>query len=132
MAELTLIVPDAAVAQARAIAASFGPSATGMWTTPLSATGTAPATHWISAGPVGGEFAAFLPVKRVTMVDGEQVITTEPADPVAFAALCEARGITPPTQAAISAIFAVCDVSDQGPFQAMERLGLQIVRVPLQ
>ena len=45
----TLIVPAANVAQARTIAATF-PGGEGMLTSELSATGNAPATHYISSG----------------------------------------------------------------------------------
>jgi hypothetical protein len=53
-----MIVPAAHVALARSLAAGLaGPAGQGMWTTGLSATGAAPATHFISAGQIAYEFA---------------------------------------------------------------------------
>lgn len=57
----TMIVPAALAPLARQLAAGIaGESGQGMWQTPLSATGAAPATHYISAGLVWPEFAALL------------------------------------------------------------------------
>ena len=69
---------------ARELAATVaGPSGSGMWTTPLSATGQEPATHWISAGLISEDFAALLPL--TTYPEDAEPITT-PGNPEAVAA----------------------------------------------
>lgn len=60
-AHLSIIVPDAQVAQARSLCEQLaGPPGAGMFSAPLSADGQAPATHWCSSGAIGEEFAAAL------------------------------------------------------------------------
>ena len=53
---------------ARALAGGLAPDTDtqGMWRTPLSATGEAPATHFISAGLIQEEFAALLGSAQAT------------------------------------------------------------------
>ncbi len=98
----------------------------------LSASGNAPATHYISAGPISSEMAALLPCKSVTTdAEGNQQITTTPGHPELIPALALKAGITV-TPAQITALYAAIDVSDQEPFGAMARLGLQIVQLPIQ
>ena len=123
-----LIVPAANVDLARAIAASFGPGGSGMWTTPLSATGADPASHYISSGFVPPEFAYMVPCQTwETDENGAWVlVSSEPGDPVAvYTAATEAGVIC--TQAEVDALFAAADVTAQEPFVAMGRLGLAIV-----
>lgn len=119
-----LIVPDSIVTTVRALADSFGPSASGMWTTGLSPTGAEPATHFISTGMIGDDFAAIMPFSH----DVDGVWTTEPYDPAAFVALAESAGVTPPPVEQITQIMSMVDVSDQEPFVAMDRLGLQMIQ----
>ena len=122
----TLLVPDSIVATVRCLADSFGPAASGMWTTPLSADGNLPASHWISSGLIGDDFAAIMPFSH----DVEGVWTTDPYDPVAFVALAEASGAVSPPVEQITQIMSMVDVSDQEPFAAMTRLGLQTCNPP--
>ena len=99
-----LIVPDALVAQARTLAESLaGPSGAGMWTTGLSADGTSPATHWISAGLIDKPFADLL--------SSPDALSVAAGVPLAD------------TQALLDA----CDVSEDDAFTAMDRLGLKLV-----
>ena len=121
---LCMIVPDIIVAQVRALADSFGPSAQGMWQTALSTTEELPATHWISSGLIGDDFAAIMPFSHYDE-SGEWV--TDAYDPAAFVALAEAAGIQTPPVEAITQIMSMVDVSDQEPFAAMERLGLKMI-----
>ena len=121
----TMIVPATIAPTVRALADSFGPAAQNMWTTGLSPTGAEPATHWISTGLIGDDFAAIMPYSH--MVD--EVWTTDAYDPAAFVALAELNGVTPPPVEQITQIMSMVDVSDQEPFAAMARLGLQIVNV---
>lgn len=97
----------------------------------LSASGNAPATHYISSGPISDEMAALLPCKSVTTdAEGKQTITTTPGMPEAVPALAAKAGITT-TKAQITALYASIDVSDQDPHAAIARKGLRLVQVPL-
>ena len=128
----TLIVPAANVDLARAIATSFGPGGVGMWTTPLSASGSDPATHYISSGYVPPEYGYLVPLQVWSQdQNGDWVLVgTEPGDPVAVYTAATAQGVVC-TQADIDALFAAADVTEQEPFTAMGRLGLTIINPPL-
>lgn len=129
----TLIIPTAHVDLARAIAASFGPGGDGMFSTPLSATGADPASHYISSGFVPEQFAYMVPCQTWEQdEDGAWVlVSSEPGDPVAvYTAASEAGIVT--TQADVDALFAAADVTAQEPFVAMGRLNLQIVNPPME
>lgn len=82
----TMIVPAANASLARSIASEFTDGSSLMWTTPLSATGQEPATHFVSSG--------YAPEELVV-------------------------GVTEGIPSA--------DVSGEAPFNAMARLGLQII-----
>ena len=99
----------------------------GMFKTGLSASHNPPATHTISSGPLGEDFAALLPL---TTVDAEGVATTTPGQPAMIVGAAALKGITV-TLAEVEALLDAIDVSEQPPFTAMARLGLQIVQVPL-
>ena len=102
-----------------------------MFLTGLSPTGNVPITNYISSGPISADMAALLPCKTVTTdKDGKAVVTTAPGMPDAVPALATKAGIST-TKTKITALYAAIDVSDQPPFEAMARLGLQIVQVPL-
>lgn len=123
-----LIVPASQVDLARAIAASFGPGGMGMWTTPLSANGLDPASHYISSGFVPEQFAYMVPLQVYEQDEtGAWVlVSSEPGDPVAvYTAASEAGAIC--TQTDVDALFAAADVTAQDPSVAMGRLGLAIV-----
>jgi hypothetical protein len=57
-----MVVPDAQRATARALCLQLAPppSADGLFTVGLSATGTGTPTHWISSGDIDANFAALL------------------------------------------------------------------------
>lgn len=128
----TLIVPAANVELARQIAASFGPYGVGMWTTPLSASGSDPATHYISSGYVPPEYGYLVPCQWWGQdQDGSWVlVSSEPGDPVAVYTAATENGVVC-TQADVDALFAAADVTEQEPFIAMGRLGLQIITPPI-
>jgi len=128
----TIIIPASVQPNARALCKGLaGVAGDGMFTTGLSATGKAPATHYISSGPISHDMAALLPCKTVTTdKDGKATVTTAPGMPDAVPALATKAGIST-TKTKITALYAAIDVSDQEPFAAMARLGLQIVQVPL-
>lgn len=118
----TIIVPAAfqQLAQGLCEAAAEGDAGKGMFTTGLSADGTEPASHYISSGPIANEFGDLLPL---TTFDEEGQPTTRPGDVATVEAIADQAGITLPA-GTIAALFAAIDVSAQGPFEAMARLGL--------
>ncbi len=124
----TLIVPAAFTDLARAIATSFGPGGDGMWTTPLSASGSDPATHYISSGYVPPEYGYLVPLQVWSQdANGNWVLVgSEPGNPVAVYTAATAQGVVC-TQADVDALFAAADVTEQEPFTAMGRLGLTII-----
>ena len=132
MLHRTIIVPANKQALSQALTVGLAGSAgDGMFVVGLSATGKAPATHFISSGPISTEMAALLPCKTVTQdKDGKAVVTTAPGMPEAVPDLAAKAKIST-TKAKITALYASIDVSDQPPFEAMARLGLQMVQVPL-
>ena len=123
----TIIVPAAfqQLAQALCEAAADGDAGKGMFTTGLSETGTEPATHYISSGPIYESFADLLPL---TTFDEEGEPTTRPGDVATVEAIAYQAGFTLPA-GTIAALFAAIDVTEQEPFTAMARTGLQIVQV---
>ena len=139
----SLICTAATTPLARDIAATLSPTAgQNMWLTGLSATGNAPATHYVSTGLISPEFAALVPEQMWEQVQeqdangnwvqtGDWVQTgSTPGDPVACYDLCVASGMTV-TQAQVNAVYAASDVTVQEPFVAFSRLGLVMVQEPL-
>lgn len=128
----TIIVPAAfqQLAQALCEAAAEGVAGKGMFTTGLSETGTEPATHYISSGYIFDDFAALLPLTTVepSTDDGEPDMVTERPGNVAFVeGLAAQAGITLPA-GTVAGPFDALDVSEQGPFEAVARLGLVMVQ----
>lgn len=118
-----LITPDAQVDYARELAATVaGPSGAGMWTTPLSASGLLPATHWISAGLISAEFASLLPLITFP-IDAEPVYT--PGNPEVVAQMAQANGMQTTTEE-VQALYDASDITDEDAFAAMARLGLKV------
>jgi len=129
----TLITTAATTPLARDIAATLSPSGgQNMWLTGLSATGNAPATHYVSTGLISPEFAMLVP-EQVWEQDanGDWVQTgSSPGDPVMCYQMCVAGGLTV-TQAQVNAVYATADVTQQEPFTAFARLGLKMVQASL-
>lgn len=121
-----LIVPDAYVTLARALASGIaGASAQGMWSVPLSATGTLPATHWISVGLMDEGFANLLPL---TTYDAEGNPTTTPGQPETIVALSEQLG-QPVPLAAVEALLNSAQITlDEGQ-AGIARAGLLMVQL---
>jgi hypothetical protein len=122
-----IIVPAAfqQLAQGLCEAAAEGDAGKGMFTTGLSADGTEPASHYISSGPIANEFGDLLPL---TSFDEEGAPTTRSGDVATVEAIADQAGISLPA-GTIAALFAAIDVTEQEPFTAMARLGVQIVQV---
>ncbi|MBB1599986.1 hypothetical protein [Variovorax sp. UMC13] len=105
----TLIVPAATARRCADLCAALaGPPGAGMFTTALSPTGAAPATHFISAGMIEDTFAAVL------------------ADPAVMHGACQAAGISI-TLAECTALLAAADISEEPPFDALARVGLKLI-----
>lgn len=112
-----LIVPAPYAPLARALCNGLAPggSGSGMLATPVSATGSLPATHYISAGMIEDQFAALLPLGDA------------PGQPETIVAL--AAGAV--TLAQAKALLSAIDVTEQDPFTAMSRLGLMLIQAAL-
>lgn len=128
----TLIVPAAfqTLAQGLCEAAAEGDAGKGMFTTGLSATGTAPATHYISAGYIEQQFADLLPLTTVTQAvqEGEAPsVSTRQGNVAVVEGLAAQAGISLPA-GTVAALLAATDVSEQEPFVAMARLGLSMMQ----
>ena len=132
MKHRTIIIPASAQRNAQALCKGLaGAAGDGMFVVGLSASGEAPATHYISSGTISAEMAALLPCTSVTLdKDGKEQITTAPGMPEAVPALAAKAKIST-TKAKITALYSAIDVSDQDPHAAVARMGLQFVLVPL-
>ena len=104
----TLIVPATQVALARSLGAGLSPGGAGMFTTGLSPSGSAPATHFVSTGLIGERFAECI------------------ASGGALHAACTEAGASV-TRAQCDALVAGSDVSEEEPFAVFARLGLSLV-----
>lgn len=127
----TIIVPASIAESARAACAGLaGPGGSGMFTIPLSPTGDAPPTHFISAGLIEEPFADLLPLTIVSYAgDGTPSVETRPGNVALTIQLATDAGL-PITEAEVSAMFAVVDVSEQPAEGALVRLGLRMIAAP--
>lgn len=124
---LTIILPAAAQALAQGLCvAAAGEAGAGMFTTGLSATGEAPATHYISSGAIEMQFADILPLSTITTVDEVETVSKTSGNIEAVIQLAKDAGQAVDAKT-IGGLFAALDVSEQPPFAAMARLGLQLV-----
>ena len=128
----TLIIQAQDAPLAREIAAAFGPGGSGMWTTPLSASGLDPASHYISSGYIPAEFVSLAPSTTWTQDEEGNWIATDhyPGDAATVYAYASQAGVQC-TLADVEGVFSRSDCSAQEPFVAMGRLGLMIVNPPL-
>lgn len=130
----TMLVPDAFVELARDISSTLAPSGgANMYTTGLSATWQAPATHWVSSGFIDADYAALMPLSEWTQdeegVWQETVISSgEPA--VIYAMYTQAIDPAIPAfdEQDVADMLAEVDVTTEEPFTAFGRLGLQMVQ----
>ena len=126
---LTIILPAAAQALAQGLCvAAAGEAGAGMFVTGLSATGEAPATHFISSGALEAKFADILPLSTISQNGEAQEVTRSAGDIDAVIQLAKDAGQAVDAKT-IGGLFAALDVTAQDPFVAMERLGLQLVRL---
>lgn len=107
----TLIVEAAHVELARTLAAAAADSGLGMFTTPLSATGAEPATHYISAGLIQQEFAYLLTSAEAL-----------------YGAATTEFGLSDVDYAAVEAMLAASVIrADENPHEVLRELGLKLV-----
>lgn len=126
----TIIVPATIAESARAACAGLaGPGGSNMFTTPLSATGMFPATHYISSGLIEDQFANLLPLTTVVHTDGTPSTSIQPGNAALTAQLAADAGL-PFTEEEISMLFTAVDVSEQPAEDALVRLGLRMVAEP--
>ena len=131
----TMIVTDADRELASAITDLFAGSPQHMFGFALSATGEAPVTHWIAAGPVPDGYERLAPwqVWQWQSEDDSWGLVEEyPGNPKAVYAACQQpvseddpSPRVPCTLAQIEALFAVSDMTEQDPWVAMARAGLK-------
>lgn len=127
---LTLIVTIAHVDLARALAASFGTGGVGMWTTPLSATGAEPATHYVSSGMLPEQFADMVPTQTWEQIGGVWTMTdSTPGNATAVYYVAQQQGVEC-TMDEVEDTLTSSDVTAQPPFIAFDRLGLKIINPP--
>ena len=127
----TMIVSDAVVDTCRSLAMLLAGEGQKLWTTPLSADGAEPATHWISTGLIESQFGDLMPLSEwIWVVDDEETgaghweeTEISPGNPALLAEL--SGGAV--TEEQVIAIFSMCDVTLEEPQQALSRLGLQMV-----
>ena len=127
----TIIVPAPIVEPARAACAGLaGPGGSGMFTTPLSPTGEAPPTHYISSGLIEEPFADLLPLTSVSYAEDGTPSTETRAGNVALTVQMATDAGLPISEAEVSALLAAVDVSGQSAEDALIRLGLKIISTP--
>lgn len=120
-----MIVPVDHVDLARSLCATLaGDGGSGMFTTALSATGQDQATHYISSGLIEQSFADLLPLLIQTETGMEKI---NQGQPEIIHAAAQQAGLTLDQQE-IERLLAAVDVSDQSPFEAMDRLGVRMVQ----
>lgn len=127
----TILVPATLAESARAACAGLaGPGGSSMFTTPLSPTGEAPPTHYISSGLIEEPFADLLPLTNVSYAeDGTPSTETRPGNVALTVQLAADAGL-PITEAEVSAMLAAVNVSAQSAQDALTRLGLKIISTP--
>lgn len=123
-----LIVPVFYASLARTLCAGIteGGAGASMFTTAVSVSGDVPATHYISDGLIGSDFASLLPLTTYTSdIAGLVTATVTPGQPSTITLL--AKGAV--TLSQITALLDAIDVTQQEPFTALARMGLQIIRL---
>jgi hypothetical protein len=134
----TLILPAADAPEARRICQGIDPlNYSHLWRTPLSVTGDEPASHYITSGGVSDAFAMMAPCAEWTwqqadpQAPGQWVQTSYyPGRPDIVVERCAEVDVEV-TEQEVEALFSRGDCSDQEAFVAMSRMGVQMVRTPM-
>ena len=127
----TAILPAANAPFARNLVAALSPGGTGMFTTPLNATGVGVATHYVSTGYISEQVASLMPLQTWEQDEqGAWVMTAStPGDAATVRVAALSKGFNC-TLAEVQALFTAADGTAQEPFTAMGRLGLKIINPP--
>lgn len=123
-----MIVSDSVVETCRDLAMLLAGEGQKLWTTPLSADGAEPATHWISTGLIEEQFALLMPL--ATWAQDEQgtwFLESHYEEQPALLAQLSTEAGHPITEFEVVQIFDQCDVTLQDPQTSYSRLGLQII-----
>lgn len=134
----TIILPAADAPEARRICQGIDPTNySHLWRTPLSATGDEPASHYITSGGVSDAFAMMAPCatwewqQADPQAPGQWVQTSYyPGRPDIVVERCAEVDVEV-TEQEVEALFSRGDCSDQEAFVAMSRMGVQMVRTPM-
>lgn len=127
----TLILPAADAPLAQQIAVTLSPAGgSGMWVQGLSADGNEPATHYVSTGLIGPDFAMLVPCTFWALdEDGDWIVTgSEPGNAGLVVYACAAA--EPPltlTEQQVQGLMDRADISEQEPFVAYSRMGLKLI-----
>ena len=133
----TMIIPESHQTMAQELAVTVKPVAgQNMWTTGLRAVDLDPApsaaSHFISTGYISPEWEVLMPWKsweKIVDPDTQEVSWNVTASSAGNAAMLHGAlqelG-SPITLEEIEGLFVAADVTDQPPFEAMERMGLQM------
>lgn len=118
-----LIVPTAFAQLARGLCQGLAPGLSGseMLAVALSYDGNPPASYYISSGFIKEDFASILPL--VTF-DAEGNYVRREGN--AQAVVDMSKGAV--TLSQVIALFSSIDVTEQDPFEAMQRLGLKMIQ----
>lgn len=115
---VTIVVPANVAVAVRKVGEVLGSDTDGMFTTGLSASGAAPATHFISSGVIYPRF-----VSAIRSGDLIYSFVTE--------RIAQNGKTFPYTLAQVKTAVASIDVSTDVPFDALARLGLSLVRTAI-
>lgn len=128
----TMVVPASSAALAREIAETVAPIAgLGMFQATLSADGSDPVTHFVSTGYIGPEWESLMPLQVWEEIDGVWTLTdSDPGDAIQLAAVLTELGSTI-TLGQIVDLYAAADVTNQDPWEAFRRMGLQVHQEPI-
>jgi len=121
----TIIVDAAQVELARSLCAAIaGPAGEGMFSTPLSATGLFPATHYISAGLIEDAFSTILPLD----IPGAEGTETQriPGQPEAVLVALPEDYAPVPTLTEVEALFTSLSVTKEDPLVQLQFLDLKL------
>lgn len=119
----TMVIPASLVSLARALGAGLSPGGAGMFTTGLSADGSEPATHYVSSGMIGEQFAACIAsgdLLYAACVEAGATVALDQCN-----ALVADSDVTDGTRLVDDAGIEV--LTTETPFQAFDRLGLKLV-----
>lgn len=115
-----MIVPASLAPVARAVAAALSPAGHGMFVSelcPSSGPADADPTHYVSTGMIGAQFADLLALSDAQALHDAAVAGAQVQGlPVTW------------TVGDCAALLSASDVSEEPPFDALARLGLQLVQ----